>query len=578
MIHCKYHPSKDATYFCKVCNVDCCDQCTDVSEYLDENRCFKCNSHMQQVKQNQIKKPFWRRLQASFRYPLDIKTLGVIALFVLISGLIPSLPFKFILSLIVFGTLFKYLFTCLKHTAMGEFNPPDPIDAIEGGFVLALKVIGLFVVLAFVIKFMFDVINYQLAAIVTFAIFLLLPAIVMVLALTDSLVEALNPMNVIHAAVQLGLQYLVFLGFIFVMIGSAEVLNSTISLVFPQASSFLSACVGIYYLIVAFHIMGYMVYENQGKLLKQESMLNDSDKDQRTPAQRALAKANIFVKEGLFNHAVSVFDQGIKDSPQDYHLHTKYFEFLMACHASDQMSKFGGRYLNLLIKTHRNERIYSTYRNILELTGSFQINLLQNKLIVARACYERGNNVQCVKLLNGVQNLHKDDPDLIEAFQLLHDALIFIPGQEETGKKVRAHLKALISKKKGQDSLVDRKGLVTDTRIAAIKNTNETMRNQTSESLDDKIKLTKKDMEQARNELSRNLKISPENYLKQQEDLDAPLTLEGETDQSSTSKVHTSPFDFESTEKEEGSDSSKRSNTSKSTNKYQDDFSPIEFN
>ena len=456
MSYCEYHPNKKSSFLCEDCNIEYCENCSDQTDYSSDARCLKCNNQMVKVKHSGIDKPFWRRLKESFRYPLNLKTIAVIAIFVVLTSLLPYLPFTIILTLVVFGAFFKYLFTCLRQTAIGDFETPDALETLEGGFTSAWKVVGLFIVIAVTVGVFFGSLNYQLAMFLSVCLVILIPAIVMVFALNESLIDALNPLNTFNAVYQLGVQYFAFIGFIFIMMGSASVLNSFIVTMLPEVSGFLTSCVSLYYLIVAFHVMGYMVYENQHNLLKYSSQMQHGDTLEQSEVDVCLARVNLYIKEGNFINAITAFDQGIKQNPNDYKLSAKYFDFLVATQAYDKLKSVGGMYLGQLIKTHRKERIYSTYKSIVDLTGNFEISQLVNKIQIARACYERGDYKLCVTILKNVRREHPRDPLILEAFELMHDALVFIPGQEKTGAKVRQFIKELIAKDEAGNNLVDK--------------------------------------------------------------------------------------------------------------------------
>ena len=456
MSYCEYHLNIKSAFLCEDCNIEFCGNCSDHTDYTCDARCLKCNNQMVTVKHSGIDKPFWRRLKQSFRYPLNLKTIAVIAIFVVLTSLLPYLPFKFILAVIVGGAFFKYLFTCLRQSAMGDFETPDALEALEGGFISALKVIGLFVALMFIAGLFFKFFNYQLFIFFSFCLVMLVPAIVMIFALNESLLDALNPVNTFNAVYQLGVQYFAFIGFIFVMMGSAGVLNSFIVAVLPDVSTFLTSCVTLYYCIVAFHVMGYMVFENQHGLLKYSSQMHEVESIDQSEVDVCLARVSVYVKEGNFNNAITAFDQGIKLSPNDYNLSSKYFDFLVATQAYDKLKVVGGRYLGQLVKTHRKERIYSTYKSIVDLTGHFEISQLVNKIQISQVCYDRGDYKKSVNILKNVRREHPSDPLLLDAFQIMHDALVFIPGQEKTGLKISQIIKELMSKDDVGKNLVDR--------------------------------------------------------------------------------------------------------------------------
>lgn len=74
MDYCKYHPLTAATYYCDACDTKTCDTCCDDEKI--KLRCFSCSKQLESLGAVNYARPFWRRLEESFRYPLKTQPLS----------------------------------------------------------------------------------------------------------------------------------------------------------------------------------------------------------------------------------------------------------------------------------------------------------------------------------------------------------------------------------------------------------------------------------------------------------------------------------------------------------------------
>ena len=148
MNYCKYHPLEAATYYCSQCQNYACDDCTNEDPHSNDGFCFLCKQATQSLGSASSEEPFWRRLDQSFKYPLNTYTLSLIVGVSILNNILTFVPFAILWQLMLTGAIMSYCFACLQQTAIGKFKAPDITAAYEGGLLLLAKLFALFLIMA----------------------------------------------------------------------------------------------------------------------------------------------------------------------------------------------------------------------------------------------------------------------------------------------------------------------------------------------------------------------------------------------------------------------------------------------
>ena len=325
---------------------------------------------------------------------------------------------------------------------MGAERPPDITVAYSGGLSLMLKLIALIIVIAFAFSFAVGLLGETLSTILAVCLLLGVPAMLINFGSSGRLLEGMNPITVIRLISAIGLPYGLLLVFLAIMFFSAEAVNSFIG----DGSSYLQAslhqAVNNYYAIVAFQLMGYMVFQYQREL-GFTARVDDAQPDSGRPEQKVIAaKIEVLLKEGSFDAVAREYAQAIQRYPNDPAFHSKCFDFLCASKNSNYMNSFASKYLRFLLQTGRQQLLASSFKKIVEVVPRCLPDSAELRVATARACWQAGTPRLAVKLING---LHKEFPDyrsLAEAYLLMAEALDDIPKMfDQAGKsrKLAAH-------------------------------------------------------------------------------------------------------------------------------------------
>lgn len=437
MDYCKYHPLAGATHVCRHCAIHQCDKCIDDDKRRDMSRCFLCGAELESLGAVNTVEPFWRRLPEAFRYPLKGAALGLILGSALLSMLATLMPFLVIVAVLMYlfaaGAMLKYSFTCLERTALGEMQAPDVTEAYQGGIKLLFKLVFITTVLSAVVGAAGYYLGTGLGGFLLVIAVVSFPVILIRLAQTESVWEALNPLGAFSLILAIGLPYGVLMAFLLIMMSSVGVLHEFIGNLLPAAVSYLlQSIVSNYYTVVIFHLMGYMLFQYQGQL---GYTARDQEQLLRSDTEHQLAKIDVFLKEGHYDKAVTFFYEAFKQFPQDATFFDKYFELLFVCKKEELMADYGTLYLSFLISKKRFDKITVVYKQILLIAPKFTITKPDICVEVARLLKQQGDAKIAAKLLNGMHKVFPDYAGLGRAYLLLAECFNDLPGMQSHSEK-----------------------------------------------------------------------------------------------------------------------------------------------
>ncbi len=427
MEYCKYHPLVPATYHCDYCCIQQCDNCINEDNKRQSTRCFICGSDVESLGGRYTAEPFWRRLQESFRYPLNIDTVILIVGFACLSVVVSFLPFAIIWQIMLTGTFMKYCFTCLEKTAKGSFKAPDITAAYGGGLIIAIQLIAMLVIIAGAAFYINLWLGIEVAALFGGIVMCCIPAILINFALTQNILSGINPLKIIYLITAVGLPYGLLLALMMVMVGSVGVISQIIGYKLSFLTIVLQFSIFNYYTIVTFSIMGYMIFQYQAQLgfIAQEDKKTNTHI--RSDIERALVNIEIHIKEGDYNKAIKLFYSTIKQNPNDKKVCNKYFDFLIAIKDKKLIEEYASFYFEFLHQSHNEDLINRSYKKILLAHPNYMPDTAVDRLMLAKECKQSGDSRTAVKLLNGIGKAFPNFKDLGAAYELMSEALLDIP-------------------------------------------------------------------------------------------------------------------------------------------------------
>ena len=368
---CEYHPDKRAVWYCSDCDLDFCESCIarrTVEQYGKKKvfyRCPKCDGEAERHSAENIIVPFWNRLPKFFLYPLQLQPLIVMILLSIAAIVFSNLGiFGFLLQIAIWGVLLKYSFASLKSTAQGSLTPPRiTLETISNEFGIVFKQLGIYIVIGLVFFKITQTAGIFLGMVFVGLAVLSIPAMVIVLVASNSLIHALNPIIFVGMAWRIGWGYLLMYLF-YALLGSAPVVLGQVVIVHlpVELQSFLFSMAKSYYLIVSYHLMGYVVFQYHEEIGYEVDLEEqDSPAEETTPEmekdRELINRANMLVKEGKLDEAIECLNNEPDAVRGNLILAERFYNLLKIRERFPEMLEHAKSYLDLLAKVNQKGKL-----------------------------------------------------------------------------------------------------------------------------------------------------------------------------------------------------------------------------
>lgn len=305
--------------------------------------------------------PVWNRLPSVFAYPLKPAVLIVLAGFTALYGVaavIPVWPVALLLWLLAWMGLYKYAYEVLANTATGDLEPP------EGGYnantdFIVFKHVGLMLIMLLATA---STALWSGSAAVTWMVMLFFvfawPAAIITLAMTESLLAALNPATWVSIMGRVGWPYLAASVFLFLMQQSEGIANFLLSVFLggmPRVMGMAAFLLGGYFLVASFHLMGYLVYQNHEELgVEVDEPLESTDA--LSEDARLVAESRELVQDGRVEEAVERLGGHLRQRGGVPELHDQYRKLLKLRDDTDGLLAHGREYVTVLLHSFEDRR------------------------------------------------------------------------------------------------------------------------------------------------------------------------------------------------------------------------------
>lgn len=436
---CGYHVRKSASWVCEGCNKPYCTQCVPGGEAnfkRGQPRCPLCSQRLDWRGDGVPRLPFWKRSSEIMGYPLRPPALWLLLLFGLANVMLSNMM-TFLFFLFVSTLLSVYAMLVIADVARDNWTPPSPMDGIsEGG--LLFRQIGLLLVL-FTGPFLFASVSMVLAlgllALATF----ILPAALMLLALSGSLLMALNPLRWLQLILTVGASYLLLWLAVMGVTAAPALLESGEAL---PALIFVGATFSAYTTLVAAAMMGAMLNQKARQL----GLAIDEDRGRSLPEDEyevaeVLGGAHIYAQEGRLEDALAVVNRGLTTLPTHPELNRRRLRLLKLLGKEspwlEQLARFVRHQLG---SGNAGTAVQIWLEAVQQQPGLRFEDDPALCLSLAKALYERGRIREAQQLL---VNLHQRAPQfkgLGEAYMLLARLYLEL-GSADTAKRLVGFVK-----------------------------------------------------------------------------------------------------------------------------------------
>lgn len=450
-IKCKYFPMLPARWHCVGCNVDMANECAKPSPHdADKKICPLCSNPLKSLGIANSIKPFWERIPKFFTYPAKPNTLmylGALSLSILIGLFV---PFLFVFAFIgaFFGVL-KYACKCLNYAAQGNLSPPDVFadDNTEFKYI-SLKQWGILVFIAFVVGMAFSV-NKPIGFSTLIFSLLSIPATTMLLAMTGSFFNAINPMKVLHIISGMGKSYLLLYLFLLLMSGSSELIRYwAANIVNPFVLVPFLSFINFYFTIAMFSMMGYALYQYHekfgfGRVIEVNLAAEGIDiKASGINQDSFLNEIHILVTEGLMEEALKRLKQQLKTAGQNLVYRDKYHSLLKLANNAKGMTEHTTDYMNLLLNQAKvnKGKLINIYTDCLKLNPDYFYPDAKVTVDLAKTAQELFRHADALSLLNKFAQNYPNSDQMPYAYFIAAQLLVDHKQQEAQAKKILSSL------------------------------------------------------------------------------------------------------------------------------------------
>jgi tetratricopeptide (TPR) repeat protein len=449
VIKCKYFPALPARWHCPNCEVDMANECAKISpNAVDKKVCPICLTLLESLGIANSIRPFWERIPKFFAYPAKPYTLlyiGILSLSVFAAIFMPLLGLFIVLG--AFFGILKYAYKCLNHAAGGYLSPPG-----IGGFkendkqhpFIIFKQFCVFVFIAFIISISAGFGKFIGVAVMLFSL-LSLPAIIMLLAMTGSFSEAINPLKTIQIMTGMGKSYFILYLFLLLLGGSNQLVQYwAINLVSPLILFPTIFFINSYFLIAIFSMLGYALYQYHEKLgfrrvievnLAEEGIDIKASGINQDPF---LNEIHILVAEGLIEEAIKRFKKLFAQGEQPLNYHDKYHTLLKLANNTEQLVQHTTEYMTLLLRQPKVNKgtLIGLCADCIKIAPDYFYPDAKVTVDLAKTAFELFRYNDATILLNKFAQNYPNSDQIPYAYFIAAQVLVDYKQQEAQAKKI----------------------------------------------------------------------------------------------------------------------------------------------
>ncbi|HXY06034.1 MAG TPA: hypothetical protein VEI05_05795 [Burkholderiaceae bacterium] len=426
--------------------------------------------------------PFWQRMPRFFLFPLQRAPLtrnvvAAVGFCVVAWFAYPALvtaPLRAGLTLLLAwcaAALFiaHYAFLVIERTAFGYLD--SRIYPRNEGAVDWRRPVKMFVVMVLVPALIIIIGHLVLPGLLVVLLLLvfamLLPASVMVMTMTDSFSDAVNPMRCAQTALQIGPPYLLLCLFLLMLlIGSQQMLHvllpgpgaahaasaaapgapagaleSTLSLAFTWL---VVSLVGNYFLVLMCVLIGYAMYQYSAVL--GIAVVGPGDSRVRGSMSaaahaRRVREATIgkLVAAGEFREATELLNEDLRERPTDLSLHVRLHTLLLHEGNAPRIQEHAERYLELLLAASNLKAALELFEKMRERMPSFAPREVGRLPQLAVAALDAGKPALAAELIRGFDRKYPGHPKIPDVY-VVAARLMLLAGRSSEAKGWLEHV------------------------------------------------------------------------------------------------------------------------------------------
>lgn len=431
--------------------------------------------------------PFWRRMPKFFLFPAARAPMIRIAVGGLAYGIAGWVFGRNLFTSPAFGTLFlfaallavsvyiaRYGFLVIERTAAGYLHPSQyPEFGEQGSPYRPYKMFLVMMVVPVLIGIVSAVFTSPLLMLLLFIAFAaLLPASTIVMTMTDSFFEAINPARALEVARKIGKPYWALCLFLLLLMVSSQQASGLLmpKLLGPQAQPqplgpgadltalsgalgramgaafFVAGFVGNYFFILMCALIGYVMYQYADRLgvsVVGPGEVATTGRVSSREHQRRMRDAMIgqMVAAGEIREAIDTLNDDLRDRPSDLSLHARLHKLLLIEGSLPRIEDHTERYIDLLIKSDNAKEALALAEEAYGRKADWEPRKLEHVAPLARAALESGKPQLAAQLIRGFDRKHRMHPDIPQIY-LIGAKLLVQSGNTAQAQRILEHLAA----------------------------------------------------------------------------------------------------------------------------------------
>jgi len=366
-IHCSHHRSKAAHFTCNQCGDAFCESCISVREHEAYGRkernyfCPVCNVPAEHIGVGNLLTPFWNRLPKFFLYPLQPVPLILTIVLAVFGSIFFFVP---MVQLVVWIVMMKYAYAVLIQTGTGALRAPEvTTELVTEDIGQVFKQFVIFIILGMITGFVFRTTGPVGGFAFTAFVAIFAPAMIMVLVATNAIIPALNPMIFVPIVSRIGGRYFLMYLFLFFLYVAPSALLAMVPKVVPfPVLKFFSLFFNQYYVLVSYHLMGYVLlqyHEEIGYDVDYEHFMDNQETGKRAKVdekEQLLTSIGILAQKGRFDDALALVKSETGGKIDGVELSDQYLKLLQLAGKKEEAIAYAPKHLSLLVKGNQKQK------------------------------------------------------------------------------------------------------------------------------------------------------------------------------------------------------------------------------
>jgi tetratricopeptide (TPR) repeat protein len=324
--------------------------------------------------------PFWRRVPRFFVYPMQMGSIMRITGYSLLGGLAMFISniFGSLSYFILWIVFLKYAFVVMERTAVGRFDEPKGLqDSEEGDAAQVIRQYALFFILGLLVGALFYLFGATALYAGSLLLNIMIPACIMIIAVNRSLLQALNPAQILFYIRTIGSPYLALCGFLMSLTSSSQWVQGFLYqhmdswLVLPLLSF-----IDFYFVLIIYHMMGYAIYQYHD-LLGVRAAVSFEEAEARQSSDKGgdqvLSKLGTLIANGQQDEAIELLRKELRTHWENNDLHERYQKLLRVAGKQIEALHHAREFIAKLVTEKRLFQALDLCEECLNLDPEFQL-------------------------------------------------------------------------------------------------------------------------------------------------------------------------------------------------------------